>query len=105
MPVELYASASSTPIELYLITPMDVLRTFAVFLVIVAAAVGGTVWVMRPERAAARDLDAIDSVEAAETVPLPRPGDRPRTGGALHVPQYQRAAVDDNTVVIRVGGR
>lgn len=81
------------------ITAGDLLFVVAVQVLLIALAVGGTVWVMRAP--AQREPAAVPQpVECAETVDLPRPRTGgPRTG-TLHGPRYQPGLADEATTVI-----
>lgn len=91
------------PIEVYVITPADVLITFVAFVVIACVAVALTALVVLPGRRTR--VSESDPVEAVRTVELPRQRHGGlRTAGTIHASQYQRPSVDGPTVVIDRAG-
>lgn len=85
-------------IELYIVSPADLLVAFLAWVAVTLLAVGFAVWVMRAGRPEGEPPAA--PVECAETVELPRRSlHRPHTG-TIHAPR-DRHAGDDATVVIK----
>lgn len=89
------------PIQVIVITPAQALTGFALWVFITLAAVAFGVWVFRAGRS---DEPSVDSAESEKTAEIPRPRAGMRRGGTIHAPQYQRTSVDDDTMVITVGG-
>ncbi|MFF0821174.1 hypothetical protein ACFYUR_12385 [Micromonospora haikouensis] len=82
--------------EFLIVTPADLLVAFAVQVVLIALAMAGTWWAVRPP------AETQPPVECAETVELPRGHTRPRRTGTIHAGQYDRAGVDAPTQPLRV---
>ncbi|MEU7980533.1 hypothetical protein AB0B63_18615 [Micromonospora sp. NPDC049081] len=87
------------PVELYVVTPRDLLVAWIAWVVITLAAVGFAVLVLR-QPPACPVCGGVDSPESARTVELPRNRVRgPRTG-SLHGPVHRPDLADAPTTVI-----
>ena len=93
-----------TPVDVYWITPGDLLIAWAAWVVVTIGAVLLTVWALRapapPSSPDAGLPPEVDVFMSAETIELPRGGRHRPTARVGHAGQYRRG-VDAPTVDVR----